>query len=296
MRTRAPGILVAAFLSGLLVIMGALPAMGYIKQGTVRVFLSGPSVVRCNQSAKITARVIDARTKRAVRGARVKWSLPARQSGKDSLNPRVSTTNPSGVASTRLFFGPKAGQRVIKANSGNATPVIRIRCAGGLPVTSIVPPLGFEEQPPAVLLRDYVEPPPELTGPALPLGTIRMPRLGIDLPVLEGDGYRAPDDAVAHFPDTAWPGDGSNTFIYGHAREGHFLELWDVRTGDLVEMDMVDGTSVDYRVSEIHPVVEWDALEYVAPTDTEILTLQTCLDYAETSPRFVVIAERIPPT
>ncbi len=122
-----------------------------------------------------------------------------------------------------------------------------------------------------------------------------MPRLGIDLPVLEGDGYRAPDDAVAHFPDTAWPGDGSNTFIYAHAREGSSSSCG-TRTGDLVEMDMADGISADYRVTEIHPVVEWDALEYVASTDTEILTLQTCLDYAETSPRFVVIAERIPPT
>ena len=59
---------------------------------------------------------------------------------------------------------------------------------------------------------------------------------------------------------------------------------------------MVDGTSADYRVTEIHPVVEWDALEYLASSDTEILTLQTCLTYAETAPRFVVIAERIPPT
>lgn len=295
MRTRVPSVFMVALLSGLLVIMGAMPAMGYIKQGTVRVFLSGPSVVRCNQTAKITAKVIDARTKRPVRGARVKWSLPARQSGKDRLSPQVSNTNASGVASTRLVFGPKAGQRVVKANSGNATPVIRIRCAGGLPVTSTVPPLGFEEQPPAALVHESIEPPPELSGIALPVGNIRMPRLGIDLPVLEGDGYRAPDDAAAHFPDTAWPGDGSNTFIYGHAREGHFLELWDVRAGDLVEMDMVDGTSVDYRVTEIHPVVEWDALEYLAPTDTEILTLQTCLTYAETAPRFVVIAERISP-
>ena len=69
-----------------------------------------------------------------------------------------------------------------------------------------------------------------------------------------------------------------------------------MRTGDLVEMDMVDGTSADYRVTEIHPVVEWDALEYLAPTDTGSHPQHACLTYAETAPRFVVIAERIPPT
>ena len=41
----------------------------------------------------------------------------------------------------------------------------------------------------------------------------------------------------------------------------------------------------------VHPVVAWDALEYTHATDGERLTLQTCLTYDDTAPRFIVIAE-----
>ncbi len=122
---------------------------------------------------------------------------------------------------------------------------------------------------------------------------MRLDRLGIDLDLVEGDGYSVPDGAAAHYPGTAWPGEGSNTYLYAHAREGHFLELWGVRTGDLVQLDLADGGVADYRVTEIHPVVPWDALEYLAPTSGERLTLQTCLTYDDTAPRFIVIAEPV---
>ncbi len=103
----SPGGLIAIFLSGLLVIVGALPVMGYQLPIRARVFLSGPSVVRCDQSAKIVARVIDIRTKKPVRGQRVKWSFAARQSGKDRLSPRVTTTNSQGIARTRVSSDPR---------------------------------------------------------------------------------------------------------------------------------------------------------------------------------------------
>ena len=128
---------------------------------------------------------------------------------------------------------------------------------------------------------------------ALPATRIRLDRLGIDLPLVEGDGITVPEGAAAHYPGTSWPGEGSNTYLYAHARENHFLELWSVRTGDLVEVDMADGAVAEYRVSRILPLVEWDALEMLAPTSEEILTLQTCLTYDETAPRFVVIAKRV---
>jgi sortase A len=132
----------------------------------------------------------------------------------------------------------------------------------------------------------------EATGD-LPATAIRLARLGIDLPLVEGDGLVGPEDAAAHYPGTAWPGQGSNTFIYAHAREGAFLDLWKVRTGDLVEVTMADGEVIEHRVSEIRPMVAFDDLDLLAATDKEILTLQTCLTYDDTAPRFVVIAEPV---
>jgi LPXTG-site transpeptidase (sortase) family protein len=297
MRTRAASVLFAAFLGSLLVVAFAVPATAYIKQPLYRVYLSAPSVVKCDQSATVTARVVNLRTGKAVRGQTVNFRLVVKQSGGDRLSTYSARTNSSGYASTRVTFGPKAGLRRVNGRIPNSTPVINVRCAGGLPKTSVLPPEGYVEAPPAILIDEPVAPPPPVTSLApLPATAVRLPRVGIDVPLVEGDGYQVPDAAVAHYPDTAWPGEGSNTYVYGHAREGQFLDLWRVRTGDLVEVQMADGTTADYAVSEIHPVVEWDALEYLQPTDHEILTLQTCLAYEETAPRFVVIAERIPAT
>ena len=123
---------------------------------------------------------------------------------------------------------------------------------------------------------------------------IRIERLDINLRIIEGDGIDAPIGKVAHYPGTAWPGGGSNIYIYGHAREGMFLTLWEARVGDVVELDLVDGTKRAYVVDQVLPKVPWDAVKYLRPTETEQLTLQTSTSYHPTSPRFIVIAHPAP--
>ena len=123
---------------------------------------------------------------------------------------------------------------------------------------------------------------------------IRIERLAIDLKIIEGDGIDAPIGKAAHYPGSAWPGSGSNIYIYGHAREGMFLNLWNARVGDAVELDLVDGTTRTYLVDQVIPKVPWDAVKYTRPTATEQLTLQTSTSYHPTSPRFIVIAHPAP--
>ena len=114
--------------------------------------------------------------------------------------------------------------------------------------------------------------------------------MGIDLAIIEGDGIDAPIGKAAHYPGSAWPGGGSNIYIYGHARGGMFITLWQVRVGDAVELDLVDGTSRMYVVTKVLPKVPYDAVTYLRPTKSEQLTLQTSTSYYPTAPRFVVIA------
>ena len=123
---------------------------------------------------------------------------------------------------------------------------------------------------------------------------IRIARLGIDLKIVEGDGIDAPIGKAAHYPGSAWPGAGSNIYIYGHARVGMFLSLWDAQVGDTIELDLVDGTTRTYVVDQVLPKVPWDAVKYTRPTATEQLTLQTSTSYHPTSPRFMVIAHPAP--
>ena len=119
---------------------------------------------------------------------------------------------------------------------------------------------------------------------------IVIDRLGIDLPIVEGDGVDAPLYKVAHYPGTAWPGGGSNIYLYGHARDGMFLSLWNAKLGDRIVLDLADGSQRTYVVTKIMPKVAWNDMALLAPTPHEQLTLQTCTSYEETAPRFVVIA------
>jgi LPXTG-site transpeptidase (sortase) family protein len=119
---------------------------------------------------------------------------------------------------------------------------------------------------------------------------IVIARLGIDLPIVAGDGVDAPLYKVAHYPGSAWPGGGSNIYLYAHARTGMFLSLWNVKLGDHVVLDLANGSQRTYVVTEIMPKVAWDDMALLAPTPHEQLTLQTCTSYEETAPRFIVIA------
>lgn len=172
---------------------------------------------------------------------------------------------------------------------------------GGTPIPSP------SDSPPAT---PAARPTPDGTLPAVPTATpiltptplpegivarrVRIPRLGIDLRIVEGDGTDAPLNKAAHYPGSGWPDGATNIYIYGHAQTGMFLSLWKAKVGDEVFLDLVDGTTRRYVVSQVKPRVPWNALEYLAPTPTEQLTLQTSTSYTATAPRFIVIAEPAP--
>ncbi len=123
---------------------------------------------------------------------------------------------------------------------------------------------------------------------------IEIARLGIDLKIVEGDGIDAPIGKAAHYPGTGWPGGGTNIYIYGHARTGMFLPLWDAKVGDEVVLTLVDGTQRTYVVAKVIPKVPWNAVKYLGATPTEQLTLQTSTSYYPTAPRFIAIAYPTP--
>jgi hypothetical protein len=124
---------------------------------------------------------------------------------------------------------------------------------------------------------------------------IQVARVGIDLPLLDGDPdrdvvrQRTPDAAAYRLAGSALPGMPGNTYVYGHARWAQFIGLWYVRLDDLVAISG-PGTTLYYRVTEIHPKVAIEDLTYLLPTDGERLTLQTSTGPNATDPRFVVVA------
>ena len=182
---------------------------------------------------------------------------------------------------------------------------------GGLFLVAGRPPVAFLQ--PAPVASVAVSRAPAVSGsptssPAAPAATrdprspiptgyrIQIPRLGIDLPVAEGDISRdidqqkTPVDFAFHLPGTAIPGQGSNTYLYAHARAGMFLTLWNARPGDEVFISTPDLRVIKYVVQETHPRVDYTDVSWVQPTPAERLTLQTSTGPNPTDPRFVVVA------
>jgi len=133
--------------------------------------------------------------------------------------------------------------------------------------------------------------------PPIPVGyRIKIPRLAIDLPIVEGDIARdavrqeTPDDFAFHLPGSALPGDGGNSYLYAHARRGMFLTLWSAREGDEVWIISPDARELRYVVSEVHWRVDPTDVSWTAPTNAERLTLQTSTGPNPGDARFVVIA------
>ncbi len=189
------------------------------------------------------------------------------------------------------------GSSAAPAASSTATSAL-----GGLTLVTVAPSAVTQASPTG-------SPVPAATGPAsasaaaspspsaeagIPANRIKIARLGINLPIIEGDGIDAPIGKAAHYPGSAWPGAGSNIFIYGHARDGMFITLWQARVGDTIELDLVDGSSRTYVVTSVLPTVPWNAVQYLQPTPSEQLTVQTSTSYYPTAPRFIVIAVPAP--
>lgn len=181
-------------------------------------------------------------------------------------------------------------------------------CIGLILIIGVRPAAPAAVLPPAVAAAT-TSPPPSQTGsaiPGLPVATptpaipdgyrIRIARLAIDLPIVEGDVERdavrqeTPENVALHLPGTAIPGDGSNTYIYAHARRGMFLSLWSAREGDEVVILTPSGRELRYVVSEVHPRVDPSDISWVTRTAGERLTLQTSTGPNPGDPRFVVVA------
>ena len=129
---------------------------------------------------------------------------------------------------------------------------------------------------------------------------IQITRLGIDLPIAEGDVARdidqqkTPVGFAFHLPGTAIPGLGGNTYLYAHARTGMFLTLWNAKIGDEVLINTPDHGVLKYVIAEVHERVPPTDVSLVQPTLTERLSLQTSTGPNPSDPRFVAVAVPAP--
>jgi len=123
-----------------------------------------------------------------------------------------------------------------------------------------------------------------------PLAVLRIPKVGIEAPVLEGTSDWTLNRGVGHIEDTAQPGANGNVGIAGH-RDGFFRALKDITAGDLLEIETRAGVA-QYRV-ERQWIVDPDDVSVLDPTPLPSVTLVTCYPFyfvGSAPQRFIVRA------
>ncbi len=123
------------------------------------------------------------------------------------------------------------------------------------------------------------------------IGEIQIPRLGLNVIVVQGDSPASLRRAVGHLTKSALPGEWGNVALAGH-RDTFFRPLRDIRLGDEIRF-MTRERSFHYRV---------ESIEVVAPTDLRVLesstghdlTLLTCFPiyYVGPAPKRLVVRAR----
>lgn len=130
------------------------------------------------------------------------------------------------------------------------------------------------------------------------MGRIRVPNVGIDLPIHHGTSDEAMRTGAGHLYGTALPvGDtGARPVLSTHTGLRNatlFDRLTDVKIGDTFYVD-VYGETLAYKVTRID-VITPDQIEALAPTPgKDLVTLMTCTPYAVNSHRLLVTGERVP--
>jgi len=131
------------------------------------------------------------------------------------------------------------------------------------------------------------------TTPApLPLGVLRVARIGVEAAVLEGTDHATLDRAVGHIAGTAVPGAGGNVGIAGH-RDSFFRALKNIAVGDAIDLATPAG-AIRYHVESTWLVTP-DDVWVLDPTSSPALTLVTCYPFhfvGSAPQRFVVRAIR----
>lgn len=111
---------------------------------------------------------------------------------------------------------------------------------------------------------------------SLPVALLRMPGVGLEVPVFDDISERNLSRGAGWIPGTALPNDGGNMAVAAH-RDQYFRPLKDVAVGDLLELESLSGRR-DYAVTSI-TIVEPDDLWPLDPAETDTVTLVTCYPF-----------------
>jgi sortase A len=123
-------------------------------------------------------------------------------------------------------------------------------------------------------IRDYEDSLASHFAPAV--AVLRVPKINVEVPVLEGTDDLSLNRGVGRIPGTATLGEDGNIGIAGH-RDGFFRGLKDVGLGDAIEMLTANGRET-YIIDRIF-ITDPDDVSVLARRERPSLTLVTCYPF-----------------
>jgi len=129
--------------------------------------------------------------------------------------------------------------------------------------------------------------------PVIELGTLAIPKIGVEMTMYEGIRLTTLDFGPGHWPGSAMPGQNGNVVVAGHRTSKHrvFRDVDQLVEGDEIVFTDDQGSHT-YAVRSIE-VVEPTAVWIVEPTDTPTATLFACHPPGSTAQRIVVFADLV---
>ena len=108
------------------------------------------------------------------------------------------------------------------------------------------------------------------------IGILRIPKIHLEVPLLEGNDDLTLNRGVGRVPGTANPGEKGNIGIAGH-RDGFFRGLKDVGLGDTIAL--LTTTGVETYVVDNVAIVDPADVSVLGPRPRPSLTLVTCYPF-----------------
>lgn len=142
----------------------------------------------------------------------------------------------------------------------------------------------------------------EPAAPPVPvegIGRLRIPAIGVALPIVEGTTPASLSTGAGHLSGTAVPagGTGTHSVLAGHSgyadHRTFFDRLDELVVGDIFFID-VAGATIAYRVDQVSVVAPDDFSGIQSVEGADHVTLLTCTPFGTTDFRLLVRGARVP--
>ncbi|MDF7666174.1 class C sortase [Bifidobacterium sp. ESL0745] len=128
------------------------------------------------------------------------------------------------------------------------------------------------------------------------MGSIRIPKISVNMPIYHGTSDNALLHGAGHLYGTSLPvgGKSTNAVLSGHRGLSSallFTRLNELKHGDIFYVQTLDHT-MGYRVIGIHVIDPQDTRFYRVVPGRDLVTLMTCTPYAINTQRLVITGTR----